>query len=169
MRTCSLLEVVGTFDAAGVRALIVGGYAVIAHGVIRATVDLDLVLDLSAPGLRAALEELARRGFRPRAPVPLADFADPTLRASWVHDKDMQAFTMWRHEQPHLPDEVDLFISEPFPFAQAWAESLAQNTPAGLRLHFVDRRRLAAMKRLAGRPKDLLDLTELERVHGDLG
>ena len=168
MRTQSLLEVVGIFEAAGVRALIVGGYAVIAHGVIRATMDLDLVLDLAAPGLRPALEACAGAGYRPRAPIALADFADAGNRARWTVEKDMQAFTMWRHQPPHLPDEVDLFIHLPFPFEPAWADALVQEVPGGRRLRFVDRSRLAAMKRAAGRPKDLLDLSELERLHGTL-
>jgi hypothetical protein len=46
-------------SAAGVRYLVVGGVAVVLHGYIRSTLDLDLVIDLDADNV-----DRARRVFR---------------------------------------------------------------------------------------------------------
>jgi hypothetical protein len=63
-----------------VRYLIVGGVAVVLHGIPRFTADIDLVLALDKANVLAALDALAGLGYWPRAPVPLLDFADPALR-----------------------------------------------------------------------------------------
>jgi hypothetical protein len=109
-----------------------------------------------------AMDVLERMGFKARAPVPLRSFADPAQREAWVREKDMQVFTVWRNA-PILPDEVDLFVSHPFDFENAWREAFEQRIADGTRVTFVDRRRLMDMKRQAGRPKDLADISELER------
>jgi hypothetical protein len=58
---------------AGVRYLIVGGVAVVLHGYLRATADLDLI-GLDRPNVEAALRTFEGMGFQPRAPVPLGAF-----------------------------------------------------------------------------------------------
>lgn len=148
----------------GVRYLIVGGLAVLAHGYVRATVDVDLVLDFEEANLRRAMACLERLGFRPRAPVSLAQFADASIRQHWIDTKDMLVFTVVRSEADS-PLEVDLFVTEPFPFADAYRDAVWQQHPTGVRFPFVDLARLLAMKRSAGRAKDLLDLAELRRIH----
>jgi hypothetical protein len=62
---------------AGVRYLVVGGVAVVLHGHPRFTADLDLVVALDPKNARAAIEALGVLGYRPRAPVSGALFADP--------------------------------------------------------------------------------------------
>jgi hypothetical protein len=48
------------------------------HGHLRFTADLDLLLALDGANVDAALSALEALGCRPRAPVPLRSFADPT-------------------------------------------------------------------------------------------
>lgn len=71
---------VGALNAAGVRYVIVGGLAVMAHGYQRTTVDLDLVVQLVPQNLLTALEALASLGYQPRIPVSAEQFADPLQR-----------------------------------------------------------------------------------------
>ena len=88
-------DVYAAFEAAGVRYVVVGGLAVVMSGHVRATVDLDVVVDLApAPALQAvhALEGL---GFQPRVPVSATDFADPAIRESWIRDKHMQVLSFY--------------------------------------------------------------------------
>lgn len=47
MQHASVVAIVEALNAAGVRYLIVGGLAVAAHGHVRFTADVDLVLDMS--------------------------------------------------------------------------------------------------------------------------
>ena len=60
------------FDALnrnGVRYVVVGGVAVVLHGVARLTGDLDLAVDLTPSEARKAIDALVACGFRSRLPV----------------------------------------------------------------------------------------------------
>src|SRR6185295_1661053 len=134
-----------------VRYLVVGGVAVVLHGFLRATADLDLVLDLDPENLETAVDLLDRLGFRPRAPVPLRAFAEDAERKRWLAEKNLQVFSLWNSRMPGF--EVDLFVEPPFDFAEAyaratWAPLGAENVPV------VAIDDLIAMKRRAGRPRD---------------
>lgn len=56
-------------NSAGVRYLVVGGVAVVLHGHLRTTADLDLVVQLERENVLKAVRALAGLGYRPRAPV----------------------------------------------------------------------------------------------------
>ena len=69
MEKRSIEAVIGALNEDRVRYLVAGGLAVVAHGYVRFTADLDLVLDLQEDNLRRAVSSLSRLGYRPRAPV----------------------------------------------------------------------------------------------------
>jgi len=145
-------------SGAGVRYLIVGGVAVVLHGYLRATADLDLVLDLDPHSLSKAVDLLERLGFSPRAPVPIRAFADDVERRRWVTEKNLQVFSLWHSKMPGF--EVDLFVEPPFDFAEAyaratWAALGSQSVPV------VAIEDLIAMKRRAGRTRDQEDIEAL--------
>src|SRR5205814_2241965 len=85
---------------APVRYLVVGGVAVVLHGHPRFTADLDLVVGLEPDNVRAAMSALETLGYRPRAPVKMADFADPAIRRQWIADKGLQVFSLWSAQLP---------------------------------------------------------------------
>ena len=155
--------VFSALNARGVRYLIAGGVAVILHGHVRLTLDLDLLVDLDREQARGAVEALTGLGLVPRAPVDPLAFADPEARASWIRDRGMQVLTMQDPEDPTLV--VDLFVDPPADFEQLWtrAQDVDLETTAVKVVSLDD---LLAMKRQAGRPKDLLDVSELERIRG---
>ena len=76
MRKQSVEAIVRSLNAGDVRFLIAGGLAVAAHGYLRFTADVDLVLDFDDDNVRRAVVALAALGYRPRAPVPIDEFAD---------------------------------------------------------------------------------------------
>src|SRR3990170_2554577 len=92
--------VLAPLEQAGVRYLVVGGVAVVLHGYLRTTLDLDLVLQLERDNLELALKALASLGFQPQAPVPLSAFADPQIRESWLREKNMTVFSLWHPDHP---------------------------------------------------------------------
>ena len=92
MEQHSVEAIVRALNAANVRYLIAGGLAVVAHGYVRFTADIDLILDLEPANVRHAMAAFKRLGYRPRAPVALDDFADPANRAEWVRDKGLTVF-----------------------------------------------------------------------------
>jgi tRNA nucleotidyltransferase/poly(A) polymerase len=56
--------VLKTLNEAGVRYLVVGGVAVVLHGYLRTTGDLDLVVELSPANLDRALAALKKASGR---------------------------------------------------------------------------------------------------------
>ncbi len=147
-------------NAAGARYLVAGGLAVNAHGHYRLTADLDLVLDLEPENLRRALPALAALGYRPRAPVPLEQFADASERERWVREKELVVFTLFSDE--HALTEIDLFAEAPLDFDQAYSRALRQELFPGLSVTFVGLDDLLEMKQRAGRPRDLEDIRVLK-------
>src|SRR5947208_6720381 len=141
--------VLTALNAAHVRYLIVGGVAVVLHGHLRATADLDLIVQLSPENALEAVRALEGLGFQPIAPVPAAMFADAEARRAWVEDKGMTVFGLWSDRFPGL--EVDLFASEPLDFDAAYARAVRVQLSStfGMVVALED---LVALKKTAGRP-----------------
>lgn len=163
MTFTALVECLKALTDAGVRYLVVGGFAVAAHGHRRSTVDLDLVIGLEAANIRLALETLALAGFHPKVPVTPAQFADPALRQQWIDEKNMIVFQLW-HERHHGMT-VDVFVKEPFDFGLEYERAIADELIPGLTVRYPALDTLIQMKLGAGRDKDLQDVEALKRIH----
>jgi hypothetical protein len=161
----SVEALVDALNAAAARYLVAGGLAVVAHGYVRLTADVDLVLDLEEGNLRAALGALESLGYRPRAPVALGDFVDPATRAAWMRDKDLVVFSLFSPAHPMT--EVDIFVEPPIAFAAAYERAARLAVGAGIVAPFVSLDDLIAMKRAAARPQDLIDIEHLGRLRKD--
>ena len=101
--------------------MLVGGLAVVLHGHLRATGDIDLVVDLAPDQVRRTIAALEQAGFQPYVPVPASDFADPAKRAEWIRDKAMLVFSLRPAEGVPL---VDLFLEPPVAFGGLWQRAL---------------------------------------------
>ncbi|MBM3274549.1 MAG: hypothetical protein FJZ00_05325 [Candidatus Sericytochromatia bacterium] len=145
----------------GVDYLVVGGVAVVLHGHLRFTADLDLVLSLDPENVATAVTAFAGMGFLPRAPVPLADFADATKRKEWTEERGMVVFSLWHPQMPGL--EVDIFLDEPLPFSEAAVRSV-RISMGEFAVPVVGIEDLIALKRAVGRPVDLADIERLEAI-----
>jgi predicted nucleotidyltransferase len=154
-------QVLATLNAGGVRYLVAGGVAVVLHGHLRTTADLDLVVALDRDNALRTIESLRSLGFVPRAPVPAIQFADPAIRAGWIADKGLTVFSLWSERVPGL--EVDLFVEAPFDFEPAWSRGVEVRLDT-TSTRVVSLPDLIAMKRAAGRPQDLADVSALERL-----
>lgn len=154
-------RVLSALNREEVRYLVAGGVAVVLHGYLRTTADLDLVVQLERENVLRALDALESLGYRPRAPVAARDFADESVRESWIRDKNLQVFSLWSNDNPGL--EVDLFVREPFDFESTYAgveEIRLERTTTRV----VPLRLLIEMKRRAGRPRDIEDIEALEAL-----
>ncbi len=151
-------------NAAQVRYLVVGGVAVVLHGHPRLTADIDIVLSLERENVLAALRALTTLGYRPRAPVDVDDFADPEVRKGWIDEKGLTVFSLWSPEHPAT--EIDLFVTEPFPFDETYSRATTVDLGTTLvRVVSVDD--LIALKIRAGRAKDLEDVRILLALQED--
>ncbi len=152
------LSVLRAFQEAGVRYVLVGGLAVLLHGIDRLTADIDLVVDLAPEQASKAVETLLALGFRTHAPVDARQFADATVRKSWQTESGMLVLSFWdpQNQRP----TVDLFADYPMDFEVLYAHSLLLPLAAtSVRVASVEH--LIAIKRAAGRSKDLDDANRL--------
>lgn len=140
-----LVEALGD---ASVPFAICGGIAVTIHGAPRLTKDLDLLVP--ATSIDAAKQTAAKVGFDiPAAPMT---FGRGTAQARTVH-------------RVSKLDEGELLTLDLIVVAGAleevWRERVLVEWD-GRRVPVVSRAGLLTMKRMAGRPKDLLDIAALE-------
>jgi hypothetical protein len=162
MKLETLESVAKALDRHGVRFIVVGGLAVAAHGYVRNTVDVDFVIRLEPVNIRAAFAALGELGYAPTAPVSGEQFADTALRAGWIRDKGMVVLGFWSDAHKETP--LDLFATEPFDFELEYAQGLALELLPGVLLRFPRFETLVAMKREAGRSKDLIDVEYLYKA-----
>lgn len=153
-------DVYGAFVAADVR-FVVGGMAVVLSGHVRATVDLDVVVDLAPEPARRAMTALTELGLRPRVPVAPLDFADPAVRQGWIETKNMQVLSFY--DPQHVAREVDVFVAYPIDFERLVAVAVPTQV-AKRTVPVASISDLLEMKRAAGRPQDLADIEALERL-----
>lgn len=154
-------QVLAALETGGVRYLVVGGVAVVLHGHLRTTADLDLVVQLDPENARRAVTALSALGFRPRAPVPAEAFADAEARRAWKADKGLTVFSLWSDRLPTV--EVDLFVEEPFAFDEAYARAVRVRLDTTT-VSVVSVEDLIALKRASGRPVDLADIDALRAI-----
>jgi hypothetical protein len=163
MNVASVEAIIGALNEVGARYMVAGGLAAVAHGHVRFTADIDLIFEMSEENLIRATGALLRLGFRPRAPVPLDAFAKRENRESWRREKGMTVFSLWSDRFPMT--EVDLFIEEPFEDMRGVFErSVSREIAPGIEASVIGRDDLIAMKRSAGRRRDLEDVEALEML-----
>ncbi len=162
MRLQHVIAVVKALNEAGVRYLIVGGLAVNAHGHVRYTNDLDLVIGLESPNIRMGLDTLAGLGYQPRIPVTSEQFANASLRNEWRTQKGMVVLNLWNDHCRETP--VDVFVSEPFDFVAEYSAAKLVQLADSLTAPIIALPALFKMKKEAGRPRDLDDIVELTRI-----
>ena len=162
MVTRSLEQIFRTLNEAGARYLVAGGLAVVAHGFVRFTNDVDIVLDLEEDNCLRALPALGKLGYRPLVPVGIEEFASAESRRSWAKEKGAKVFHLFSDDHPQT--RIDLFLESPFDFDEAYERCHWQEAGEGVRVPFVGLDELIAMKSQAGRPQDRIDVEKLEQL-----
>ena len=164
MQKASVESIVSALNQHQVRYLIVGGLAVVAHGYVRFTADLDIILAVDTQNLQRAVKALESLGYKPRAPVAIEQFVDPAARRQWAEEKGMVVFTLF--SAAHPATEIDLFIEPPLDFAEAYSRAKRMEVAAGVPATFCGLDDLIELKSKAGRPRDLEDINQLRALHG---
>jgi hypothetical protein len=74
----------------------------------------------------------------------------------------MIVLKLWSDAHRRTP--IDIFVYEPFDFAAEGTRAGLKEVCAGVTAAVVSLGTLLEMKRSAGRPQDLIDISELERM-----
>lgn len=134
-----------SLSAEGVRFLLVGAYAMAAHGFPRATMDIDFWV-MPSPGNAEAVVRALRRFGAPMDRISKTDFeTEGTIIQIGV-----------------APRRIDIITAASgLQFEETWARSLAV-TIEGVEVRVPSIPDLIVNKRASGRKKDLADVEALE-------
>jgi hypothetical protein len=140
-----------------VEFVVIGGFSVAAHGVVRATKDLDIVPEPSAANrqrLAAALTEL-------HAEVDLAHLAADEL-GILPDEKGLAAGDNWVLQTIH----GRLDVMQDVPGLRSW-EQLRAGAVLRNGVLYAGYEQLVSMKSAAGREQDLTDIAALRAARGE--
>lgn len=147
-------RVFGTLHRHGVDYLTIGAFAVIAHGYVRATADVDLVARQDADNLAGLAAAFAELGARPRGVDDHLLDIDPTDPGTLASGASFTLVTDagpvdYMNDVPGAADYDDM------------RRRAVDATAAGVAVRVVSLEDLIRMKRASGRPQDLLDIANL--------
>jgi hypothetical protein len=137
-------EFVALLETHDVRYMIVGGYALAAHGLPRATGDLDAWIWPDPENVRRVVEALDEFGFGGLG-ITEDDLSSPDLVI----------------QLGYPPRRIDLLTRiDGVDFESAWDRRIEVLLDA-VRVPFIGREDLIANKRAVGRPQDVADVLRL--------
>ncbi len=149
-------------EARKLRYVVVGGLALVLHGVDRLTADIDLAVDLAPEAAASLIATLLSAGFRPAAPVNAMLFADPAARAAWRRERGMRVFSLW--DTTGTRPTIDLFAESVIPFEDLWRNAITIEIAQNLTIRVASIPHLIQLKEIAGRPQDLADIERLRAI-----
>ena len=137
-------EFVALLAAHDVRYMIVGGYALAAHGLPRATGDLDAWIWTDQQNAQRLLEALEKFGFG----------------GIGISESDLTADDCVL-QLGYPPYRIDLLTRiDGVEFDDAWGRHI-ELVLGGVKVPFIGRADLIANKRAVGRPQDVVDVKRL--------
>lgn len=155
-------EILRRFCKEKIDYLLVGGLAVACYKVPpRFTIDVDLMVAFNPNNIARAMRILKELGYQPKVPVDASDFADPQKRKRWIKEKNMKVFAFY-HPDRHQ-EIVDVFVEHPLNYNEMVAERQIIKIK-GIEIPIPSKRHLIALKKIAGRPDDLIDIKNLEAI-----
>ncbi len=154
-------EVLKALNKARVDYLVVGGVALVLHGVVRMTADLDIVLDQDEKNIKKYVSVVKELGYKPKVPVRLEEFVDLEKRRQWVEEKNMKVFSVYDPATPYLI--VDVLMDPGLEYGKLKGDSVIFKAK-GIRIPVISIKDLKEMKGLAGRAQDLADIKALDEM-----
>ncbi len=144
---------------AEVRFVLVGGLAVNAWGVVRGTKDVDIVVDLESDNLKRIAEVAVAAGGHVQRGEALLGSA-PSIAAEIASGEQVAIET----------DLGRLDIVQGLEGVPVYSELRSRTSEAevlGVKVAICSREDLRSMKLAAGRPRDLVDLEDLQAARNE--
>jgi len=144
----------------GVRFVVIGGFSLAAHGVVRGTKDIDVVPDpdpANLARLATALRDL-------EAEIMLAEDFDPRELGIEPDEQGLALGGNWVLRTRLGRLDVMQDVPGVHGYAQLLEGSVEIDVPGAGRLRFAGFDDLIAMKTAAGRPQDEIDVASLYRA-----
>ena len=134
---------------AGLPYMIIGGQAVLFHGMLRMTKDIDITLGVDTGSLNTVIQAIRPIGLE-------------------IIPEDVEKFVERTYVLPALDKESGLRVDFIFSFTPYEREAIARAVPAllgGIKVMFAAIEDVVIHKIFAGRPKDLEDVRALILKH----
>ena len=150
-----LKNIIKALEKHKVRYAVVGGYAVALHGVVRGTVDIDLVIALNRRNFQQADKAMRSIGLQPRLPVEPDEVF--SFRKEYIKNRNMIA---WAFVNPDNPLEmVAILLTE-----DAGSIKTVTKKVYDFSLKLAAIPDLIAIKKKASRQQDIEDIKALEKL-----
>ncbi len=148
-----IYKVCSALNKAKIPYAVVGGCAVALHGVVRGTVDVDVVIQWSLKHLQNAVVAFKKIGLVSRIPVTAENVFN--FREEYIQNRNLIA---WNFYDPSNPlNQVDIIINYDL---KGLNQTDKVSTPEGA-IRVLSINELIKMKKAAGRPQDLEDIKAL--------
>jgi hypothetical protein len=139
-------DILSIFNEEKVEYLVIGAYALAAHGLPRATGDIDLWINREQQNVHKVWRALEKFG------APLTNLKENDLCNPEVV-----------YQIGVAPNRIDILTSiDAVEFHEAWRQRIEVNIE-GLSVSVISRPHLIANKKTVGRPQDLVDIDRLEK------
>lgn len=140
-------EILKLFNKYEVKYILVGGYAVILHGYVRTTGDLDLWLERSEKNYHNFIQAASEFGL-PTAELTLEKF---------LYSTNIDVFSFGRP-----PNGLDIMLELKGLDFEACYKLAEQYETDDINVSLINYEHLIKAKKASGRPKDLVDIIYLE-------
>lgn len=144
-----LFSVIDSLEKAKVKYAVAGGYALALQGIVRATIDVGLVVKLNKTQLKAAQLALESLGLTSRLPLKAEEVID--FREEYIRDKNLIAWSFVDYKDPSKI--VDILVINDLS-----SYDLMKVSVSGRKIPVISLKSLYKMKTGTGRKKDELDL-----------
>lgn len=141
------LDIIKIFNKHDVEYILVGGYAVILHGYVRTTGDLDLWLQRTSDNYKKFIKASAEFG------LPTSQLTEE----KFLFSDDIDVFSFGRP-----PNALDIMVEvKGMDFKTCYELSEMYETD-DTEVRLITYKHLLSAKKASGRPKDLVDIIYLE-------
>jgi hypothetical protein len=154
-------SLLATLEEVGVEFVVIGGFAVSAHGELPATKDLEIVPDPDPENLARLAVALDRLGAQVQE---TEDFSPDEVVQPDADGLRMGGNFVLNTDHGRL--DVLQFVAPELEYAELRSAAI-EDLVFGHKVRFCGFDHLVAMKEAVGRPEDLLDLRRLREARGE--
>lgn len=148
-----LYEIADIFEQSNLKYAVVGGYAMALHGIIRATMDVDLVLSLTQADFELAEKVLNKIGLQSRLPIRAHEVFK--MRKEYIENRNLIAWSFVDYTNPVR--QVDILITKDLKKMETVRISVGTR-----KIPVASLNELLKMKSEAGRAQDFLDVEKIK-------
>lgn len=153
-----LTKLTGHLNKHKIKYALVGGYAVVLHGVVRGTIDIDLVTKLDVKSLSDLENCLKELGLVSRIPVTAKEIIQ--FRSEYISQRNLIAWSFANAKDPS--QQVDVLINTDMSEIKS-----VQMKIDSVSVSVISIDDLIKMKTKSGREQDLSDVEALKIVRDE--